>query len=309
MSDALVEVQNLSRNYQNHRAVSNLSFSLHAGEVLGFLGPNGAGKSTTMQIISGNLAPTEGAVSIAGFDILESPREAKKQLGYLPEHPPVYRDATVFEYLKYCARLHRVSRPNLTKVIERALQQCGLEAVQSRLIGNLSKGYQQRIGIAQAILHDPPVVILDEPTVGLDPIQMREIRQLIRDLGEQRSVILSTHILSEVQATCDRVQIIRAGELIYNASIESLNHGHDSTALVAFRKPPDISELESVNGVDHVDPLADSRFRIYFLPDNGPDALVQLSVEQQWGLFELVPEQQSLEDLFIELTQQEEEAE
>ncbi|MEM7561732.1 MAG: ATP-binding cassette domain-containing protein [Pseudomonadota bacterium] len=309
MSDALVEVQNLSRNYQNHRAVSNLSFSLHAGEVLGFLGPNGAGKSTTMQMISGNLAPTEGAVSIAGFDILESPRQAKKKLGYLPEHPPVYRDATVLEYLKFCAQLHRVSRNKLTGVIERALQQCGLEAVQSRLIGNLSKGYQQRIGIAQAILHDPPVVILDEPTVGLDPIQMREIRQLIRDLGEQRSVILSTHILSEVQATCDRVQIIRAGELIYNASIESLNQGHDSTALVAFRNPPAISELESVDGVDHADRLQDARFRIYFLPDTGPDALVQSSVEQQWGMFELVPEQQSLEDLFIELTQQEGEAE
>ena len=221
MAEALVQVENLSRFYQNYRAISHLSFTLKAGEVLGFLGPNGAGKSTTMQVITGNLAPSEGEVSIAGHDILEAPRAAKQHLGYLPEHPPVYRDASVDEYLRYCARLHRIARGQVIASVDRVKQLCGLEDVGRRLIGNLSKGYQQRVGIAQAIVHDPQVVVLDEPTVGLDPIQIREIRALIRTLGSQHSVILSTHILSEVQATCDREQIIRAGELIYSASTES----------------------------------------------------------------------------------------
>lgn len=306
MSEVLIEVNNLSRYYQNHRAINHLSFTLKAGEVLGYLGPNGAGKSTTMQVISGNLAPTEGEVRIAGHDILEHPRAAKSQLGYLPEHPPVYRDATVDEYLIFCARLHRIAKGQLRTAVARVKAQCGLEDVGNRLIGNLSKGFQQRIGIAQAIIHNPPVVILDEPTVGLDPIQIREIRKLIRALGSERSVILSTHILSEVQATCDRVQIIRAGELIYNASIESLNDERDISAVLALRNPPGLEELLSVSGIDHADVLAEGRFRIYFLPQSNPDALVQTAVEQGWGLFELIPEKQSLEDLFIELTRDEE---
>ncbi len=306
MTETLVQVENLSRYYQNNRAVNSLSFSLKAGEVLGFLGPNGAGKSTTMQVISGNLAPSEGEVSIAGHDIIDAPRAAKKHLGYLPEHPPVYRDASVDEYLRYCARLHGLASDQLDAALERVKQQCGLSDVGGRLIGNLSKGYQQRVGIAQAIIHDPPVVILDEPTVGLDPIQIREIRELIRSLGSERSVILSTHILSEVQATCDRVLIIRAGELIYNASIESLNQGHESSARIALRKPVETARLTGIEGVEHAEQLDGGRYRVFFAPDTNPDALVQTSVEQQWGLYELVPEQQSLEDLFIELTHNEE---
>ena len=306
MAEALVQVENLSRFYQNHRAINQLSFTLKAGEVLGFLGPNGAGKSTTMQVITGNLAPSEGEVSIAGHDILEAPREAKQHLGYLPEQPPVYRDASVDEYLRYCARLHRIARGQVTASVDRAKQLCGLEDVGRRLIGNLSKGYQQRVGIAQAIVHDPQVVILDEPTVGLDPIQIREIRTLIRTLGSQHSVILSTHILSEVQATCDRVQIIRAGELIYSASTESLNQGHESSVRLALRKTVPLEALSSVAGVDHVEALDAGRFRVFFTPDTNADALVATAVQQEWGLYELIPEQQSLEDLFIELTHNEE---
>ncbi len=308
MAEALVQVENLSRFYQNHRAINQLSFTLKAGEVLGFLGPNGAGKSTTMQVITGNLAPSEGEVSIAGHDILEAPREAKQHLGYLPEQPPVYRDASVDEYLRYCARLHRIARGQVTASVDRAKQLCGLEDVGRRLIGNLSKGYQQRVGIAQAIVHDPQVVILDEPTVGLDPIQIREIRTLIRTLGNQHSVILSTHILSEVQATCDRVQIIRAGELIYSASTESLNQGHESSIKIALRKNIPLEALSSVAGVDHVEALDAGRFRLFFAPDTNTDALVAAAAQQEWGLYELIPEQQSLEDLFIELTHNEEAA-
>ncbi len=306
MAEALVQVENLSRYYQNHRAINHLSFSLNAGEVLGFLGPNGAGKSTTMQVISGNLAPSEGEVSIAGHDIIEAPREAKRQLGYLPEHPPLYRDASVDEYLRYCARLHRIPRQRVSAAVEGVKAQCGLQDNGSRLIANLSKGYQQRVGIAQAIIHNPPVVILDEPTVGLDPIQIREIRELIRSLGSEHSVILSTHILSEVQATCDRVQIIRDGELIYNASTESLNQGHEATVRIALRKSVAIEALTAIDEVDHAEALADGRYRLFFKADTSPDALVTSAVEQQWGLYELIPEQQSLEDLFIELTQHEE---
>jgi len=306
MTEALVQVEDLSRYYQNHCAISHLSFTLKAGEVLGFLGPNGAGKSTTMQVITGNLAPSAGEVSIAGHDILEAPRAAKQHLGYLPEQPPVYRDASVDEYLRYCARLHRIPRGQVIASVDRVKQLCGLEDVGRRLIGNLSKGYQQRVGIAQAIVHDPQVVILDEPTVGLDPIQIREIRTLIRTLGSQHSVILSTHILSEVQATCDRVQIIRAGELIYSASTESLNQGHESSVRLALRKTVPLEALSSVAGVDHVEALDAGRFRVFFTPDTNADALVATAAQQEWGLYELIPEQQSLEDLFIELTHNEE---
>jgi len=303
-STALVEVENLSRFYQNHRAINHLSFTLNKGEVLGFLGPNGAGKSTTMQIITGNLAPSEGQVSVNGFDILESPRDAKQQIGYLPEHPPVYRDASIDEFLKSCAQLRRVKRAAITQSVLQAKQSCGLTEVGHRLIRNLSKGFQQRVGIAQAMIHNPPVVILDEPTVGLDPIQIREIRSLIKNLGIERSVILSTHILSEVQATCNRVQIIREGELIYNASIEALNRGKDSSVCVALKNPPAIEALQKLEHVSHVEQKDDHRFHLFFDINSPAEILVKKSVEQDWGLYELSPDQQSLEDLFIELTQQ-----
>ncbi|MCP4488048.1 MAG: ATP-binding cassette domain-containing protein [Gammaproteobacteria bacterium] len=301
---ALIQVENLSRFYQNHRAINQLSFTLNAGEVLGFLGPNGAGKSTTMQIITGNLAPSEGEVSINGFDIIESPRDAKAQIGYLPEHPPVYRDASVDEYLKYCAQLRRVSKSAISRAISEVKASCGLEEVEHRLIGNLSKGFQQRVGIAQAIIHNPPVVILDEPTVGLDPIQIREIRSLIKNLGEQRSVILSTHILSEVQATCDRVQIIREGELIYSASIEALNRGNESSVSVALKRPPSTEILQQLDHVSHVEQKDEQRFHVFFDTCSPAEIIVEQAVAHDWGLFELMPDQQSLEDLFIELTRQ-----
>jgi len=304
-STALVKVENLSRFYQKHCAISQLSFSLEPGEVLGFLGPNGAGKSTTMQIITGNLAPSEGQVSIGGFDIIESPRQAKQQIGYLPEHPPVYREATVDEFLRYCAKLHRLERFAIGRAMDQAKSDCGLSEVGHRLIGNLSKGYQQRVGIAQAIIHNPAVVILDEPTVGLDPIQIREIRSLIKSLGAERSVILSTHILSEVQATCDRVQIIREGKLVYNASIEMLeDQSSEHSIVVSLKHPPTPERISRLEGVERIETIDSNRFRLYFNASSPVELLVEESVEQQWGLFELIPDQRSLEDLFIELTQE-----
>lgn len=304
-SSVVVQVENLSRFYQGNPAIKNLSFSLNAGEVLGFLGPNGAGKSTTMQILTGNLAPSEGQVIINGFDIIDSPREAKQQMGYLPEHPPVYREASVNEYLRYCAQLRRINKHAINKAIDESKQQCGLGDVGQRLIGNLSKGYQQRVGIAQAIIHNPPVVVLDEPTVGLDPIQMRDIRSLIKTLGQEHSVILSTHILSEVQATCDRVQIIQQGELIYHSSIEALNLSQTQSLTIGLNQPPPIEQLKQLDQVTHVDAINSNRFKLLFDGESPAQAIVQQSVRQQWGLFELIPDQRSLEDLFIELTQDE----
>lgn len=288
-SQPLIQVENLSRLYGDTVAVNQVSFTLNKGEVLGFLGPNGAGKSTTMQMITGSLAPTTGQITVNGFDLIDQPIEAKSCLGYLPENPPVYRELTVDEYLVYCARLHRIARTELKIALDEAKHHCGLEEVSHRLIGNLSKGFQQRVGIAQAIIHNPPVVILDEPTVGLDPIQIREIRSLIKSLGKERSVILSTHILPEVQATCDHVQIIRRGELIYNASIDDLNQrGKGNHLTVAFNHPPGeqaLADLPGATAAHSIDPL---RFQIQFEQEEFAETLVKTSVEKGWGLFELV---------------------
>jgi ABC-2 type transport system ATP-binding protein len=305
MSDqALIKVEQLSRFYGPHHAVEDLSFEVQRGEVLGFLGPNGAGKSTTMRMITGNLAPTHGRIMINGIDILDQPKLAKAEIGYLPEQPPLYRELTVDEYLHFCARLNRISRNKQAKAIDSAKLRCGLGEVGKRLIANLSKGFQQRVGIAQAIIHSPAVVILDEPTVGLDPIQIREIRLLIRELGGEHSVILSTHILPEVQATCDRVQIIHRGRLVLSDSIEGLAlHMKTSSIRVRLANKPDKQALLAINDVDSVELLEDDIVRIHHDPDTNPaSAIAQAAVTQGWGLLELTPEQRTLEEIFVDIT-------
>lgn len=300
----LVDVKNITRFYGTLQAVKDVSFSIRQGEVLGFLGPNGAGKTTTMQIISGNLAPSGGSVTIAGHDLLENPRAAKAAIGYLPESPPLYRDLTVDEYLDYCAALNRIPRAKRKQMRENAKERCGLHDAGRRLIGNLSKGFQQRVGIAQAIIHLPPVVILDEPTVGLDPIQIREIRALIRELGKEHGVILSTHILPEVQSTCDHVQIINKGELVLSESIEGLEHQMKSASLtLAFRHPPTREVLEQLSGVKSVQPEKNGRIQVFHETDRNPtDDILRLAVEKNWGLYEIRPGRLSLEQVFMELT-------
>ncbi len=302
--NALVEIKNLSRFYGALQAVKDVSFTIRQGEVLGFLGPNGAGKTTTMQIISGNLAPSGGSVTIAGHDLLEDPRAAKSQIGYLPEQPPLYRELTVDEYLDYCAALNHVPRARRAQARDNAKERCGLHDTGRRLIGNLSKGFQQRVGIAQAIIHLPPVVILDEPTVGLDPIQIREIRALIRELGKEHGVILSTHILPEVRTTCDRVQIINKGELVLNESIEGLEHHMKSASLtVAFHHPPEQTVLANLPGVKSVQPEKDGRMHVFHETERNPtDDILKMAVEKNWGLYELRPGRLSLEQIFMELT-------
>ncbi len=303
-SDVLVEAEAVTRFYGKTPAVTDVSFMIRRGEVLGFLGPNGAGKTTTMQILSGSIAPSSGRVLIAGHDMRTEPRAAKAALGYLPEHPPLYRELTVDEYLDYCAALHRIPRRERHEARERAKSRCGLAEVGGRLTANLSKGYQQRVGLAQAIIHEPPVVILDEPTVGLDPIQIREVRALIRELGQNHAVILSTHILSEAQASCDRVQIINKGRLVLNESIHDLMRRVQSQVLIAaFRRAPDVALVSGLAGVRSVAVVEENRVRLFHEPGADPtDALVKLSMEQGWGVCEIKPEQSSLENIFVELT-------
>jgi ABC-2 type transport system ATP-binding protein len=303
-SDSLIQVEHLSRRYGPLCAVDDISFEVRRGEVLGFLGPNGAGKSTTMQILSGNLAPSAGRVLITGRDILDDPEAAKAAQGYLPEQPPLYRELTVDEYLAYCARLNRIPREQRRAAVERAKERCGLTEVGRRLIGNLSKGYQQRTGIAQAIIHSPAVVILDEPTVGLDPIQIREIRALIRELGGEHSVILSTHILPEVQAVCDRVQIIHRGRLVFSDSVDNLaRHQPVSSLCAGFRNPPPAAELAQLPGVQEVEELGAGRVRLRFDPAGDiTDTLLGRALDAGWRLYELAPERKSLEQIFVDIT-------
>lgn len=303
----LVEVDQLSRYFGKLAAVCDVSFTIRRGEILGFLGPNGAGKTTTMQILSGNLAPSRGSIRIAGYDLLENPRDAKAVLGYLPEQPPLYRELTVDEYLDYCAALNRIARAKRKAARDAAKEKCGLRDVGARLIGNLSKGYQQRVGLAQAVIHMPPLVILDEPTVGLDPIQIREIRSLIRELGQDHGVILSTHILPEVQTTCDRVQIINKGSLVLDDSIAGLaRYMKSKTLAVAFREEPDPELLRQLEGVREVELDGHGRVRFFCDLERDPtDAIIRLANEKNWGLYEITPERASLEQIFVDLTTEE----
>lgn len=301
--DTLIQVEHLHRHYGSLHAVQDISFSLERGEVLGFLGPNGAGKSTTMQMLSGNLAPSAGRVLINGYDILDKPKAAKAALGYLPEQPPLYRELTVIEYLEYCARLNRIPKQDMNKAIDRARERCGLTEVGKRLIGNLSKGYQQRVGIAQAIIHTPEVVILDEPTVGLDPIQIREIRSLIRELGEDHSVILSTHILPEVQTTCDRVLIINRGQIALQDSLAGLDARLQQGGIrVGLQQAPALETLQAIRGIEQIETIDTQHFILFCDTDFDTAAFVQQSVEQNWGLTELSPQTRSLEQIFIDIT-------
>lgn len=306
MDNLTVEAIELTRLYGGRAAVSDVSFHLTKGQVLGFLGPNGAGKSTTMKMLTGNLAPSAGSVKICGIDMIENPKEAKALIGYLPEMRPLYKELTVDEYLTIAARLHRVSGKHIKKAVEVAKARCGLTHMSKRLIENLSNGYQQRVGIAQAIIHNPMVVILDEPTVGLDPIQIRDIRALIKEIGQEHSVIVSTHILPEVEMVCDHVQIIDKGKLVFNGGIDVLKRQRiGNKLLLGFRNPPSEAALLQIMGITEVE-QADGMMRVRFADGHAPhEAIVEAAVKEGWGLYQIAPDQTSLEDVFVQLTYQE----
>jgi gliding motility-associated transport system ATP-binding protein len=308
-AELTVAARELSRSFGGNMAVRGVDIDLRRGEVLGLLGPNGAGKTTTMQMLTGNLAPSTGSVSICGVDLLDRPAAAKARIGYLPEVPPLYKELTVDEYLQFAARIHRVPHKEAKEAVTRAKRRCGVDVTGDKLIGALSKGYQQRLGIAQAIVHEPDVVILDEPTVGLDPIQIREIRALIRELRDRHSVILSTHILPEVEAVCDRVNILHRGTIVYSDTIEALRRFRGGQALqVKFRNAPAMETIKAIPGVADAQSV-DGFVRV--LPQNGQDpidAIVHAAVERNWGLHYLAPEAASLEDVFVQITTAEPEA-
>lgn len=304
----MIEVRELTKNYGDRPAIQTLNFTVAKGEVVGFLGPNGAGKSTTMKIITGYMAPSSGQVTVAGFDVFESPLEVKKRIGYLPESPPVYHDMYVHDYLAFVANLKGVDRTRVRTLVDSALEKTGLGDVRKRLIGNLSKGFKQRVGLAQALVSDPEILVLDEPTVGLDPKQVAEMRQLIHHLRGQHTIILSTHILPEVQASCQKVIIINNGRIVAENSIEELSKqmsgGAAHTVTLRVRRNQDaiVRGMSSVPGVRAAKSLG---HQIEVETDGDETTVERLAgyaVQQGAGLMELKVHALALEDIFIKLT-------
>lgn len=301
-----LNARNLTRRLGRREIIRNISLQLKRGEVLGLLGHNGAGKSTTMQLLAGVLTPHAGQVEICGIDLATHPKQAKACIGYLPENPPLYRDMRVDDFLLYAAKLHRVPNSKLAGALTLAKNRCGLTDSGKKIISTLSKGYQQRVGIAQAIIHQPDIIILDEPTVGLDPSQIRDIRNLIRELGNAHSVILSTHLLSEVENICDRVEIMERGQLIYgDTSIRMQSLGHQAGFVVTLMSPPPLAILSAVAGVVKVEALSATRFKIlHSIEANTAEVLLTLSAQQGWQAQQLTPLHGNLEDAFVHITRQ-----
>ena len=302
----MIEVRHLSKNYGEHIAILDLSFVINKGEVVGFLGPNGAGKSTTMKIITGFMAASSGQVQVCGFDIFENPIEVKKRIGYLPETPPLYSDMLVSEYLKYVAELKQVPGTKIKSYVDSALEKTQLTLVKNRLIQNLSKGFKQRVGIAQALVSQPEVLILDEPTVGLDPKQVTEIRSLIKELRGEHTIILSTHILPEVQATCDKVIIINEGKIVAQDTIEQIekmNQGHIVLSVKTKRVSAIQQKLQKVNGVLGVEVISNLQYQIKLIEQsNAIEEIADEVIRSGSGLVELSPSKANLEDVFLKLT-------
>jgi ABC-2 type transport system ATP-binding protein len=307
----MIEVENLTKRYGPTLAVSEVSFSVQKGEVLGFLGPNGAGKTTTMRVITGFLPPTQGKVRVAGYDVAEEPLEAKRRTGYLPEAPPVYPDMVVDEYLAFVARIKGVPRREIKTRLDEVTEKCAVTDVRRRQIGKLSKGYRQRVGLAQALIHKPEVLVLDEPTAGLDPKQIIETRELIKGLAGQHTVILSTHILPEASKSCQRVVVINAGKIVAVGTPGELTRrlqGYE-TVLVTVEGPAAeiIDKFQRVAGVNLVEPRdsSDSRVTLEVHSEKEKDVRAELAravVESGWKLYELRTSGMSLEEIFLKLT-------
>ncbi len=307
----MIEVQNLTKRYGSHLAVDRISFRVEEGEILGFLGPNGAGKSTTMNILTGYLSASEGTVKINGYDILEEPQKAKASIGYLPEHPPLYLDMTVREYLNFMYDLKKCTLPREPHIAE-ICRIMKITDVYGRLIKNLSKGYRQRVGFAQALIGNPPVLILDEPTVGLDPNQIIEIRSLIKSLGKHHTVILSSHILPEIQAVCDRIVIISGGKIVADDTAANLSAQYSDDRSLSLRVAGPEAEvkalLQKIPGVERVVSLGEKEkgtvdFAVY--PKSDTDVRREIFTrlaDRGWALFGMTSMQMTLEDIFITLT-------
>ena len=308
----MIEVEHLTKNYGPRSAVKDLSFQINAGEVVGFLGPNGAGKTTTMNILTCILPATEGKARVCGFDTFDDSLEIRKIIGYLPETPPLYQDMVVSKFLEFAAGLRHVPKKKIAAAVDRVLEQCGLGEVRHRIIERLSKGFQQRVGLAQALIHDPKILILDEPTIGLDPIQIIEIRKLIQELGQSHTILISSHILPEVTQICQRVIIINEGEIVAMDTLDGLNASmrHARRLELKVRQPADDiqTRLEGLDRVLSVQKRGPGHFIIESEPDAPlQDAVARLALEKQWGIEELKPMAMTLEDIFLKLTTEEKE--
>jgi len=303
MENSIVKVEHLSHRYSVQWAIRDINFEINQRGIMGLLGSNGAGKSTTMNIICGVLKQTEGNVFIDGINLRENPVEAKKNIGFLPQKAPLHLDFTVDEYLMYCADLHMVDKKQIKAAVDEAKARCGITHFSKRVLRNLSGGYQQRVGIAQAIVHKPKFVVLDEPTNGLDPNQITEVRHLIKEIAEERSVLLSTHILSEVQATCRNIKMIENGQMIFSGSIEEFdNYIQPNTLLVELDTPPMECDL-LLPGISKVETLSERRFRLRYDGDQDTAKRVaEICVTRGWGLIELVIEKSSLDAIFAQLS-------
>jgi ABC-2 type transport system ATP-binding protein len=317
MADVMIKVENLTKEYGPNRAVDQVSFNVRKGEVLGFLGPNGAGKSTTMKILTCFLAPTSGSAQVAGFDVFDQSLEVRQHVGYLPEDTPLYKDMSVLEHLEFAANMHGMTGDRVHSRIKEIGGRCGLSDVAGKLVGELSKGYRQRVGLAQAMLHDPDILILDEPTSGLDPNQIAEIRALIKEVGKEKTVILSTHILPEVQATCSRMLIISGGKLVADGTPDELRAREKATryrlVLEANGAAPDAvrDKVASVAGVVQCQKVAGEDGAHTFAIDGQAKndlrkLLFRAAVDNKWTLLELTRQAASLEDVFRNLTTGEE---
>ncbi len=309
----MIEVKNLVKKFGSETILDHLNFEVKKGEVLGFLGPNGAGKTTTMKIITTFWSPTSGQVLVDGIDVVANPLKARQKIGYLPETVPLYDDMRVFEYLYFIAQVRGLSRSAAKKRIKEVVEICGLRSVIRRPIEELSRGYRQRVGLAQAILHEPDILILDEPTTGLDPNQIVEIRELIKKIGKEKTVVFSTHILSEVSATCDRVIIIKQGKIVGEGSPSELTKKSQSAqeSIYIKLKAPQaavlekLSRLENVEKVKVADKEADNVFGYTIIPQKGVDLREYISLaamQERWPILEFTPTRTSLEDVFRELT-------
>ena len=302
---SIVTVEHLSHRYALQWAVSDVSFSIEECGVTGLLGSNGAGKSTIMNVICGSLSPTAGKVTIGGHDIASDPVAAKACIGFLPQRPPLYGDLTVSEYLVFAARLRDMKEKDIPEALESVLRRCGLTDYAKRLIRNLSGGYQQRVGIAQAIIHNPSLVVMDEPTNGLDPNQIMEVRKLITDISRDRAVLISTHILSEVQALCNRIMMIEHGSLVFNGTMDEFDSSvRPDSFVISLERAPLEEEMMKVPGVVRVETLSEygDRFRVFY--DGDRETLTRISaaaVEGGWGLYGLGVEKTSMNDIFAHL--------
>jgi ABC-2 type transport system ATP-binding protein len=305
-----IVIENITKKYGAQKAVDNISFHVKTGEVLGFLGPNGAGKTTTMKMLTGLIAPNSGKATIGNYSVKDNPEDVKKLIGYLPENNPLYLDMAVIDYLEFTAALQGVPKGSIKERIYEMIRTCGLNAEKHKKIGELSKGYRQRVGLAQAMIHDPQVLILDEPTTGLDPNQIVEIRKLIKELGKQKTVILSTHILPEVEATCDRILIISKGKIVADGTSENLRKQSQGRELLRVRieegKRDDIIRaLQTLDQVGLVDPIRgiDNCYEVQSKNEySNRRAIFQLCVKNNWFLTEMTPVETKLEDLFRDLT-------